>query len=334
MQRAMVPIHPGDGAELLVYQADDGQTCIQVRVADETVWLSQRQLAELFQKGVRNIGHHLGRIYQEGELERGPTTQRYWVVQTEGGRAIEREVEFYNLDVIISVGYRVRSYRGTQFRQWATRRLREYLLQGFVLDEERLARGRPGDGFDALVARVRAIRVSERRFYQKLTDLYATSLDYDPDHPLTRAFFASVQNKLHWAIHGHTAAELIAERADASKPKMGLTGWTSGPEGRICKADTEVAKNYLMPEELTQLELLVEQYLSFAELAARRGKPMRMADWQAKLDGFLALNDCAILEHAGRVSAARAKAKAARELVRYEARRGEAGRKHDRGMAR
>jgi hypothetical protein len=320
MTNAMVPIHPNEGAEFLLYQADDGQTCIAVRVAEETVWLSQRQLAELFQKSVPTINHHIQSVYEEGELERAPTIRKYLIVQTEGGRAIEREVEFYNLDVIISVGYRVRSHRGTQFRQWATRRLRDYLLNGFVLDDERLRHGRRDERFEALLARVRAIRVSEGHLYRKLTDLFATSVDYDPDHPLARAFFATVQNKLHRAITGHTAAEIIAQRADASRPQMGLTAWRNALLGRICKADIEVAKNYLTGEELALLELLVEQFLTFAEFQARRGNGLRMADWNPKLDAFLTLNNCPILEGAGRVSAAQAKAKAARELAKYDAR--------------
>jgi hypothetical protein len=228
-------------------------------------------------------------------------------------------VEFYNLDVIISVGYRVRSQRGTQFRQWATQRLREYLLKGFVLDEARLRQGR-GDALDALVERIRAIRASEQQFYRKLTDLYATSVDYDPHHPLARAFFAAVQNKLHWAIHGHTAAELIAARADASQPQMGLTSWKGSPGGRIGKAEIAVAKNYLTEKELRQLNRLVDQYLSAAEFQAEEGCPMRMADWQEALNGVLRTNRRPILAHHGRISAARARAKAAREWTKYEAR--------------
>jgi hypothetical protein len=304
MRDATSPVPSEAGIERLLYPLDDGQTCLSVRVAEESVWLSQRQMAELFQKRQPTIAEHIQGIYDEGELEREATHRKFRLVQTEGARTIERDVEFYNLDVIISVGYRVRSQRGTRFRQWATRRLREYILKGYVLDEARLVQGRHG-AFDALLERIRAIRASERQFYQKLTDLYATSLDYDPDHPLARAFFAAVQNKLHWAIHGHTAAEIIAARADAAKPQMGLTAWKRAPDGRICKADIDVAKNYLTAEELAQLELLVEQYLTFAEFQARRGKPMRMADWQAKLDAFLRLNDCPILAHAGRISAAR-----------------------------
>jgi hypothetical protein len=316
----MVAIQPTGTNDGLLYQADDGQTCLSVRIADESVWLSQRQMAELFQKGVPTINEHIQRIYEEGELDRDPTIRKFRIVQTEGSRSIEREVEFYNLDVIISVGYRVHSHRGTQFRQWATRRLREYILKGYVLDEARLAHGRDG-AFEGLLERVRAIRASERQFYQKLTDLFATSVDYDPDHPLARAFFAAVQNKLHFAVHGHTAAELIAARADASRPQMGLTSWKGTPDGRIAKAEIAVAKNYLTEKELRQLNRLVEQYLSSAEFQAEEGCPMRMADWQEALDGVLRTNRRPILAHQGRVSASRARAKAAREWAAYEGRR-------------
>jgi hypothetical protein len=295
MQDPMVPIRPGDGAEFLIYPAEDGQTRIAVQVAEETVWLSQRQLAELFQKDVRTINEHIQNLYAEGELERAPTIRKYQIVQTEGVRTVQREVEFYNLDVIISVGYRVRSQRGTQFRRWATQRLREYILKGFVLDEARLTR----DAFDALVERVRAIRASEQHFGQKITDLYATSIDYDPDHPQARAFLATVQSKLHAAVRGRPAAAPIAVRADASPPPVGLASERVS-EGSIRQMDAGVARSELTAEEVSHLGLLVEQYLSFAELQARRGKEMRMADWEAKLDAFLRLNGCPVLEAAGR----------------------------------
>jgi hypothetical protein len=309
--------------EFLLYQTDDGETRLQVRLVDETVWLSQRLMAELFEKTVPTINEHVRSIYEEGELQRGPTIRKFRIVQTEGDRAIEREVDFYNLDVIISIGYRVRSHRGTQFRQWATQRLREYLIKGFVLDDERLKEGRGlgRDYFDELLERIRDIRASERRFYQKITDIYATSIDYDPQHALTQEFFATVQNKLHWAIHGHTAAEIIAERADAGKPNMGLTTWRNAPRGRVRRADVEVAKNYLNEEEMRRLNLLVDQYLSFAEFQAGERRPMAMADWKTKLDAFLTLNGREILNHAGRISAELARETAEREFDRYEARR-------------
>jgi hypothetical protein len=317
------PADPNDGSEFLLYQTEDGQTRVQVRFVDETVWLSQRQLAELFQKDVRTINEHIQNTYEEGELEREATIRNFRIVQTEGARQVSRGVDFYNLDVIISIGYRVRSHRGTQFRQWATQRLREYIIKGFVLDDARLKEGnRFGpDYFDELLSRIRDIRASERRFYQKITDIFATSVDYDPGHLLTREFFCTVQNKLHWAIHGHTAAELIAQRADASKPNMGLTSWKNAPDGRIRKADIEVAKNYLGEEELSQLNLIVDQYLSFAELQARQRKPMTMADWKAKLNAFLTLNDRDILNHNGKVTTEEAKVIAAREFETYEVER-------------
>jgi hypothetical protein len=323
MRNAPVPANPGDGSEFLLYQTEDGRTRIQVRLLDETVWLSQRLLAELFQKDVRTINEHIQNVYEEGELERESTIRKFRIVQTEGHRAVEREVDFYNLDVIISVGYRVRSHRGTQFRQWATQRLREYIVKGFVLDDERLKEGRNlgSDYFDELLERIRDIRASERRFYQKITDIYSTSVDYDLNHPLTQQFFATVQNKLHWAIHGRTAAEIIAERADASRPNMGLTTWKNAPQGRIRKADTEIAKNYLDEEELSQLNLIVDQYLSFAELQARQRKTMTMAQWAAKLDDFLRLNDREVLHDLGKVSNALAKEIAANEFDKYAANR-------------
>jgi hypothetical protein len=321
MSNHLVPSYPDDSSEFLLYQTEDGQTRVQVRFAEETVWLSQGQMAELFQTTKQNISLHIRNVFEEGELEPGATVKQYLTVQNEGNRRVERSIEYYNLDVIISVGYRVRSHRGTQFRQWATQRLREYILKGFVLDDERLKEGRRlgNDYFDELLERIRDIRASERRFYQKITDIYATSVDYDPRHPLTCEFFATVQNKLHWAIHGQTAAELIVRRADASQPNMGLTAWKNGPGGRIRKADTESAKNYLTHEELSELNLIVDQYLSFAELQARQRKAMTMADWKSKLDAFLVLNDREILDHAGTITAELAKETAAREFDKYEA---------------
>ncbi len=315
--------NPGDQGEFLLYQTEDGRTRIQVRFAEETVWLSQRLLAELFQKDVRTINEHIRNVYEEGELERGPTIRKYRIVQSEGDRQVEREIEFYNLDVIISVGYRVRSHRGTQFRQWATARLREYIIKGFTLDDERLKEGRNlgADYFDELLERIRDIRASERRFYQKVADIYATSIDYNPSHPLTEEFFATVQNKLHWAIHGHTAAEIIAGRADATKPNMGLTTWKGAPKRRIRKADIEIAKNYLNENELRRLNLLVDQYLSFAEFQASERRPMTMADWKEKLDAFLTLNGREILTHAGSITAELAREMAAAQFNVYETRR-------------
>jgi hypothetical protein len=323
MDKTPTNADPDDGSEFLLYQTEDGQTRIQVRTLDETVWLTQLQMAELFQTSRSNINIHLRNLYDEGELQPGPTIKEYLTVQQEGRRRVERKIAYYNLDVIISVGYRVRSHRGTQFRQWATKQIRELIIKGFVLDDERLKEGRSlgRDYFDELLERIRDIRASEKRFYQKICDIYATSVDYDKDHPLTLEFFKTVQNKLHWAIHGHTAAEIIAERADGTKPNMGLTTWKNAPKGKIRKADTEVAKNYLSEEEISNLNLIVDQYLSFAELQARQRKPMTMADWKTKLDAFLTLNDRNILTNAGSISADDAKEIAAREYEKYEAQR-------------
>ena len=319
MNRNVAPGSSDESSEFMLYQTEDGQTRVQVRALDETVWLTQKQLAELFQKTVPTINEHIQNIYEEEELEKGSTIRNFRIVQMEGNRQVEREVDHYNLDVIISVGYRVRSHRGTQFRQWATKQLRELIVKGFVLNDERLKEGRNlgNDYFDELLERIRDIRASERRFYQKVCDLYSTSVDYDKEHPLTLEFFRTVQNKLHWAIHGHTAAEIIAERADGKKPNMGLTTWKNAPQGRIRKADTEIAKNYLTEEEISTLNLLVDQYLSFAELQARQRKPMTMADWKTKLDAFLKLNDRDILTNAGTLSAEEAKEIAADAYKTY-----------------
>lgn len=307
-------------SELLFYQAEDGQTRVQVRLEDETVWLSQKQLADLFQKDVRTINEHIQNIYEEGELRPDSTIRNFRIVQTEGEREVGRDIAFYNLDVIISVGYRVRSHRGTQFRIWATQRLREFIVKGFTLDDQRLKEGGWTDTyFDELLERVREIRTSERLFYKKVCEIYATSVDYDAHLPATQEFFATIQNKFHYAIHGHTAAELIAERAKADEPNMGLKTW-KGAKPR--KADALVAKNYLGPEELSQLNLIVEQYLSFAELQARSRKPMTMRDWSEKLHGFLTLNDREILKDAGHMRGDLAKELAAAEYEKFDARRG------------
>ena len=306
-------------SQILLYKTEDGYSRIEVRLENETVWLSQKLLAELFQKDVRTINEHIKNIYTEGELEPEATIRKFRIVQTEGKRQVSRSIDFYNLDIIIAVGYRIRSYRGTQFRQWATERLREYIVKGFTLDDERLQEPGGLDYFDELLERIRAIRASEKRFYQKIRDIYATSIDYDPTHPMSKEFFATVQNKLHFAITGHTAAELIAERSDATKPYMGLTNWKgSGRRRRFSKADVIVAKNYLNEEELSTLNLIVSQYLEFAELQARGRKPMYMADWKAKLDAFLTLNDQDILTDAGRISAQLAKELADREFEKYQ----------------
>ncbi|MBM7717441.1 hypothetical protein JOC94_004469 [Bacillus thermophilus] len=272
-------------SNFLMYQTENGDTKIQVRLEGETVWMTQKAMAELFQKGVPTINEHIKNIYAEGELTEEATIRKNRIVQVEGSREVEREVAFYNLEMIIAVGYRVRSHRGTQFRQWATERLNEYMVKGFTMDDERLKEMRNigADYFDELLERIRDIRASERRFYQKITDIYATSIDYDPSTPIAREFFATVQNKLHFAIHGHTASELIMKRADASKPNMGLTSWKGD---KVRKQDVVVAKNYLSQEELSDLNRIVTMYLDYAESQAKKKKPMYMKDWAERLDAF------------------------------------------------
>ena len=288
---------PGSGSEFLLYQTEDGQTRLEVRLDGETVWLSQKLMAVLFQKDVRTINEHVQNLFAEKELPREGTIRNFRIVQPEGGRAVERLIEFYNLDVIISVGYRVKSLRGTQFRIWATQRLRDYIVKGFALDDQRLKEG--GQYFDELLARIRDIRASEKLFYKKICAIFATSLDYDPQAEITTDFYAMVQNKMHWAAHGHTAAEIIAQRADAAKPNMGLTTWA---DAKIRKADVVVAKNYLRQEELDILNRIVSQYLDFAELQALSRKPMHMREWVRKLDDFLRVNDRDVLQGFGQVS--------------------------------
>jgi len=285
-----------------MYQTENGDTKIQVRLEGETVWMTQKAMAELFQKGVPTINEHIKNIYAEGELAEEATIRKNRIVQVEGSREVEREVTFYNLEMIIAVGYRVRSHRGTQFRQWATERLNEYMVKGFTMDDERLKEMRNigADYFDELLERIRDIRASERRFYYKITDIYATSIDYDPNTPIAREFFATVQNKLHFAIHGHTASELIMKRADATKPNMGLTSWKGD---KVRKQDVTVAKNYLSQEELSDLNRIVTMYLDYAETQAKKKKPMYMKDWAEKLDAFLEFNEHEILTNAGKIKA-------------------------------
>jgi len=313
-----------DNSEFLLYQTPDGLARVQVRLLNETVWLTQRQMAELFETTKQNVSLHIQNAFSEGELRPEATVKEYLTVQTEGNRQVERLVEHYNLDVIISVGYRVRSHRGTQFRMWATQRLREYIVKGFALDDERLKEGRNlgDDYFQELLERIRDIRASERRFYQKITDIYAQcSIDYDPNHPVSQEFFATVQNKLHWAIHGQTAAEVIVSRADAAQPNMGLRTWKGSPAGAVRKADVKIAKNYLDENELRRLNRLVTQYLDFAESMAERRQAMSMADWKQKLDAFLQVNEHEILTHAGQVSHEDAINKALGEFEAWETRR-------------
>ncbi len=284
---------PEPSGQVLLYASPDGTARIEVRLDGDTVWLPQRALAELFQTSVQNISHHLKAIYDEEELPPEGTIKRYLIVQTEGQRQVTRPVDHYSLQAIIAVGYRVRSARGTQFRIWATERLREYLIKGFTMDDERLKQAGGGNYFEELLARIRDIRSSERVFWRKVLDIYATSIDYDPSAEASQFFFKTVQNKMHWAAHGHTAAEVIHQRADASQPNMGLTSW-SGDRPR--KTDVGIAKNYLNQEEIEALNLIVSAYLDFAELQARSRRPMHMADWIAKLDDFLRLSDRDILD--------------------------------------
>ena len=307
-------------SELVLYQTEDGRTRIQCRFEDDTIWLTQAQIAELFQTTPQNITLHLKEIFADGELTEEATCKEYLQVRREGQREVERSLRHYRLEAILAVGFRVRSTRGTQFRRWALERLNEFLVKGFTMDDERL-KNPPGPGqvdyFDELLERVREIRASERRFYQKVLDIYATSVDYRPDAELSQRFFATVQNKMHWAAHGHTAAEVISERADADKPFMGLQ--TTRPGGVVRKGDTSIAKNYLTADELQVLNRIVALYIEFAELQALGRRPMTMQGWITKLDEFLRVSGRELLDNAGSVSAEAAKAKAELEYERYHA---------------
>ncbi len=311
---------PAPDTGMLFYQTEDGQSRIQVRLQDETVWLSQRLLAELYQVSTRTISEHIINIYSDHELSPEATIRKFRLVQIEGSRQVERLVDFYNLDMILAIGYRVRSHRGVQFRRWATERLKEYIVKGFVLDDERLKgeRALGADYFDELLERIRDIRASEKRFYQKVRDIYALSVDYDSHAESTQEFFKIVQNKLHWAITGHTAAELISGRADAFKPNMGLTSWKGT---KVRQADVAVAKNYLLQDEIGQLNRLVSMWLDYAEDQASRRQPVYMKDWREKLDAFLHFNQRAILEHSGRISMDEAKRLALEQYQIYNQKR-------------
>jgi hypothetical protein len=291
------PLPPG--GQMLIYR--DGATNLQVRLDGQTVWLTQAAMAELYQTTKQNISLHLQNILDDKELRPEAVVKEYLTTAADGKRY---RTLHYSLDAILAVGYRVRSARGTAFRQWATARLSELLVKGFTLDDERIKAGRTlgEDYFEELLARIRDIRASERLFYQKITDIYATSIDYDANAEMTREFFQIVQNKMHWAAHGHTAAEIVRQRADATKPNMGLTSWKNAPAGPVRKTDVAVAKNYLTQPEIESLNLIVSAYLDFAELQARSHRPMHMADWIAKLDDFLRLSDREILTHAGGIS--------------------------------
>ncbi len=306
--KALVPLD----SSFLFYSTEDGKTRIQVKLHDDTVWLTQKLMAELFQVSVTTVNEHVKTIYSNCELIPEPTIRKFRIVQTEGVREVAREVDFYNLDMIISVGYRVNSLRGTQFRIWATQRLREYIIKGFTMDDERLKQAGGGNYFDELLARIRDIRSSEKIFYRKVMDIYATSIDYSPNAELSKEFFKVIQNKMHWAAHGHTAAEVIDKRADSTLPNMGLTSWHGD---RPRKDDVVIAKNYLDEQELNLLNRIVTVYLEFAELQAIEQKPMYMKDWIAKLDDFIKLSGRELLTHAGKIRHDSAVAKA---LVEYE----------------
>lgn len=295
-----------NNSQFLFYASNEGTVKVQVILGDETVWASQKGMAEIFNVDVTTINYHLKEIFSSGELDQSATIGKFPIVQTEGGRSVERKIDFYNLDVIISIGYRVNSYQATQFRRWATGILKEYLIKGFALDDDRLKQGNKlfgKDYFDELLERIREIRASERRFYQKITDIYAQcSIDYDKNAPISTYFYAHVQDKLHYAIHGHTSAELIRLRADSTKPHMGLTSWRNAEAGgKITKLDITTGKNYLSAEELDNLNRLVSMYLDFAENYARRMIPMKMQEWADKLDGFLEFNAFEVLKDFGKV---------------------------------
>ena len=315
----MTKDRPGDArsaSEIILYQTEDGTTRLSVRLEGETVWLTQAAMAELFQTTPQNVTIHVKSIYEEGELEAEATCKDYLQVRSEGTRQVERRLKHYNLDMVIAVGYRVRSHRGTQFRRWATERLSEYVVKGFTMDDERLKEVRTlgTDYFDELLERIRDIRASEKRFYQKVRDIYKLAIDYDAKAEQTKEFFQIVQNKLHWAITGKTAAEIISVRADATKPNMGLTTWKGV---KVRKADVTVAKNYLDQDEVRSLNRIVTMYLDYAESQAERRQPLHMRDWREKLDAFLQFIEREILQDAGKVSMDVAKALAMEHYEKF-----------------
>ena len=307
-----------NNSEIIIYSTEDGKSRIQVRLEDGTVWLSQVQIGDLFQTTVANINIHLKNIFSEGELNLGATIKENLIVQNEGPRQVRRKVNFYNLDVVIAVGYRIRSDRGTQFRRWATERLKEYMIKGFAIDNARLKEPGGLDYFDDLLEQIRDIRASEKRFYQKIRDIYKLSIDYMPDAGETHEFFQIVQNKLHWAVAGHTAAEIIHGRVSANKPNMGLTSWKGS---KVRRGDVTVAKNYLTGEEIKQLNKIVNMYLDYAEEQARRRKVLYIKDWREKLDAFLKFHEHKILKDAGRVSMEVAQNLALEEYDKFNAHR-------------
>ena len=306
-------------AEFLIFEKQAHADSIEVRYEDETLWLTQKMMSSLFDVTVPTINEHLKNIYESGELDQDSTIRKFRIVQTEGTRQISRETDHYNLDAVISVGYRVNSIRATQFRRWATQVLKQYAITGYVIDRKRMENGAflGEDYFERLLEEIREIRLSERRFYQKVTDIYATSVDYDKNAPITKLFFATVQNKMHYAITGNTAPELIMGRADSNKEHMGLTSWERSPDGKILKSDVSVAKNYLTKDELDSLGRIVNSFLDAAEDFAKRKIPMTMEDWAKRLDMFLAFTGREILTDAGTVSKITAKAYAESEFEKY-----------------
>ena len=306
-------------AEFLIFQIEGKENGVQVMYQNETIWCTQKAMAQLFDCSTDNVGLHLKNIYESGELVQVVTTEYFSVVQVEGERQVNRKLKFYNLDAIISVGYRVNSTRATQFRQWCTYVLRQFAIRGYVIDKKRMENGSfiGEDYFEHLLAEIREIRLSERRFYQKLTDIYATSIDYNVNAPTTRAFFKKVQNKMHYAVHGHTAAELIVDRANAEREHMGLTTWEKGPQGKIVKTDVSIAKNYLRENELEAMGRIVNAFLDIAENMAKRHIPMTMEDWAKRIDKFIDEADLPILQDNGNVSAEFAKEFAETEFEKY-----------------
>lgn len=310
-----------NNSEIILYTTPQGDIKIEVFLQDETVWLTQRAMGELFGVVKSTISEHLSNIYKSGELKKKATVRKIRTVQKEAGREVSRNLEFYNLDAIISVGYRVNSRQATQFRIWATKTLKEFIIKGFVLDDDRLKQGKKlfgKDYFDELLERIREIRASERRFYQKITDIYAEcSIDYQPNAEITKVFYKTVQNKLHWAITGQTAAEIISSRANAELPNMGLTTWKNSPKGKVLKSDISVAKNYLNEKEIDELNKIVNMYLDFAEKQASRQIPMNMKDWVERLDAFLQFYDYSVLKNAGSISAEIAKKLATEQYEKF-----------------
>ena len=319
-KKSEITIH-SSAAEYLTYVASIGDQAdsFEMRYENENIWLTQKMIAMLYDVSLPTINEHIKRIYEDGELTEKTTIRKYRIVQTEGSRQVSREVIHYNLQMIIAVGFKVNNERAVRFRKWSGQIVKDYTIQGWTMDKERLKKGHmfTDEYFERQLQNIREIRMSERKFYQKVTDLYATAFDYDKDAKTTRRFFRTVQNKMHWAVHRHTAAELIVERADAEKEHMGLTTWEAAPDGKIVKADVSIAKNYLSDKEMSYMERIVSLYLDYAELQAERQIPMSMEDWAKRLDGFLEFNGNEILTDAGKISAEQAKLYAETEFEKY-----------------